>query len=546
MKKYQLLFILSFVSIFTFGQTSDTPLTSYTWKGNKTVSEKGYVVLKSGKRMEGNIILKGDAANVTEIHFSGEGKEIDFPMTALKSYGLAWAEQTGSGETVNLGAAICDHEENLFTWEGSEMVMGIKKQNTKSQNGYVVKKDGSRIEGELQLIKVNDVLNEFKLKTVSGKVKIPYRQVSNYGLLLTINDLTKSGKKVYKDEAKNFHLGTVYLANGSAEEGLIAFKEKTLINPNNSSLGNKYVGLYFAASKDAVIRSYSIDELTSVTHNSLKYSPYQGGFVEENEMNNASYRNKLKELNEGVLTYNDGTTEKGLIALVDQKAANFKSRDGIITRYSSDQIKRFDVTIGIEKKAVVNIDNNLTEEFYKGTTFWAYDNPASTTINWEKTNAARNLVSISSSATSALIVSQDAKKKGYESNLDSLIMSSSAEELKVYRDAMLAVQGYKTSEELQERCKDQTILKYDFALNLAISGKEAQEKIILYYDEKIIKNLITNETYLLYQNKKYLTEKLEGLLMGCYTFLTLDKKQQKEYYDLDNIAETAKMLEECY
>ncbi|MEZ5195895.1 MAG: hypothetical protein R2764_05720 [Bacteroidales bacterium] len=156
------------------------------------------------------------------------------------------------------------------------------------------------------------------------------------------------------------------------------------------------------------------------------------------------------------------------------------------------------------------------------------------------------MVSIGTSTTSALVVSQDAKKKGYETNLDSIIMVSSAEELKVYRDALVAVQGYKSSEELQDKCQDPTIKKYDAALNLAIGGKEAREKIFIYYDELILKNLMTNETYLLYQDKKYLKEKLEGLLMGCYTYLMLDKKEQKDYYDLDIIGETAKMLDECY
>ncbi|MEZ5195893.1 MAG: hypothetical protein R2764_05710 [Bacteroidales bacterium] len=215
-----------------FSQQSDIPLTSYSWKGNKTISEKGYVVLQSGKRMDGNIILEGSPANVTGLHFSGDGKEIDFPMAALKSYGLAWADQSDSGNPTNLGPAICDHEESLFSWKMPQTVNDRKIENTKPSSGYVVKKDGTKIEGELQLKKINGAISEFEVKTDSDKFKIPFNQVSNYGLLLTIDELTKSGEKEYNDEAKNFHQGTVYLTDGTQEEGLIAFKEKTLINSN--------------------------------------------------------------------------------------------------------------------------------------------------------------------------------------------------------------------------------------------------------------------------------------------------------------------------
>jgi len=425
--------------------------------------------------------------------------------------------------------------------------MGKNVQDTKPRNGYVVKKDGSRLEGMLQLSKVEGVLSVFKLKIVSGKkLKIPFSQVSNYGLLLTIDELTKSGAKEYKDEARNFHLGIVNLSNGPQKEGLIAFKEKVYINPKNTSLGYKYVGLFFAANREDVIKSIPFEDIVSVNHNSIVYSPYEGGFVTENSMKNDKFANKLKRFNEGVLTLKDGTTINGHIALVNKGSANYKSREGVITLYKSDKIKRFDVTVDVEKKAVVNVDDKLTEEFYLGKTFWAYDNPTPTTINWKKTNLVRNGVSLTTSATSSLIISHDEKKLGYESDLDSLIMSSTTEELKQYRDALLLVQGYETSEELQEKCTIVTVKKYDFALNFAIAGREAREKIILYYNEVILKNLKTNETLLLYQDKKYLKGHLEGLMMGCYTYLMLEKKEQKKYYDLNIIGETAQMLDECY
>ena len=214
--------------------------------------------------------------------------------------------------------------------------------------------------------------------------------------------------------------------------------------------------------------------------------------------------------------------------------------------FKSKEIKRFDVKVEGEQKAMITIDGKLTEEFYKGTTFFAYDNPTSSTINEKRTNTARSLVGMSTSLTSAIVISEDEKKNGYETNLDSLVMYSSIENLKKYRQTIVALNGYSTSEELQDKSSNETAKKYDAALGLAIGGKEAKEKIVIYYDEIILKNIKTNETYLLYKDKKDLNGKLEGLLMGCYTFLSLDKKEQKQYYDIGNIAKTTKMLDECY
>ncbi|MEZ5195894.1 MAG: hypothetical protein R2764_05715 [Bacteroidales bacterium] len=82
-------------------------------------------------------------------------------------------------------------------------------------------------------------------------------------------------------------------------------------------------------------------------------------------MDNANFRDKLKMFNEGTLTLKDGTTKKGQVALINQQSANYKSREGIIELIGSDKIERFDVTIGLENKAIINIDNKLTEEFFK-------------------------------------------------------------------------------------------------------------------------------------------------------------------------------------
>lgn len=69
-------------------QTNDSPAGAYQWKKGKTELQSGYVVLKSGKRMDGKISLIGSASQVTEVAYEGDGKDIKFPAASLKAYGL--------------------------------------------------------------------------------------------------------------------------------------------------------------------------------------------------------------------------------------------------------------------------------------------------------------------------------------------------------------------------------------------------------------------------------------------------------------------------
>lgn len=155
-----------FFGTFSSAQTNDSNPTDYVWKGKRTVSQKGYVVLKSGKKLEGKISLRGSQSAIKSIPFNGE-KEIDFPLSALTSYGLAVSSSNTSnqegGSSSNSGP-ICDHNPELFTWRDMGEQMEKQIHNTKPRNGYVILRDGSRMEGELQLKKVDGVMTEIKLK----------------------------------------------------------------------------------------------------------------------------------------------------------------------------------------------------------------------------------------------------------------------------------------------------------------------------------------------------------------------------------------------
>lgn len=549
MKNILLITLSLFIFLSISAQTNESNASLYIWKKKKTEHQNGYVVLKSGKRLEGTISLKGAKENVIGIQFIGDGKEIDFPITALNAYGLnisGGSSHNGNKNIVNTASVICETDPKLFVWRDQGEVMGKKITNTKPQNGYIIKRDGSRIEGKLQLKKTDGILSQIRITSAVGKLKLKTPEVASYGLLMTVNELTKNGEKTYKDKAKNFETGSVHLKNGEVLNGLVAFRKREYLDQNKTWKGYKYQGFFFAENSNSTVKTYSNNEIEYITHAQLKYSPYDGGFISETELDNVSFVNKLKEFNTGILTLKNGNKLEGAVALVNKESARIKLPNGTIKLYQVNEINRFDVMVEGEKKAVINNDELLTEELFNGKTFWVYKNPRPTHINQFKTDMAGGALSLGTSATSATIISKDAKKHGYETNLDSVILNSSAERLEEIRGAFLKLQGYKTSQELQDRSSNESAKKYDTALSLAIAGKKARDSVKVYYNEYVLINKNTNERYILYKKKKEVNAQLEGLLKGCYTFLSLEKKAQKQYYDLDNLTKTVTILDECY
>ena len=108
----------------SIGQTNETPDANYQWKKKNTELQKGYVVLRSGKRLEGMISLEGSPGNLESIYFEGDGKEIDFPVAALKAYGLdaseGMAAQTPAGAAPGSKSTTPD---SYYEWTQTGTVM---------------------------------------------------------------------------------------------------------------------------------------------------------------------------------------------------------------------------------------------------------------------------------------------------------------------------------------------------------------------------------------------------------------------------------------
>jgi hypothetical protein len=133
--------------------------------------------------MEGSVSLKGEPGHVKEVILNSSGKEIKFKTTSLKAYGIKYQPLTN------------DTDEELYEWVGGGVVMGKVITQTVARKGYVILATGERIEGDLTLRKTDGVFDQIKVKSDNGKGKYELPEVNNYGLLLTIAEMTNNGKK---------------------------------------------------------------------------------------------------------------------------------------------------------------------------------------------------------------------------------------------------------------------------------------------------------------------------------------------------------------
>jgi len=348
MKSAALLLLFSITTSLLLSQINETPARYYQWKGNKTEPSSGFVILKSGKKLEGQISLKGSPTNITDIIFVGDGKEIAFPPAALQSYGLTGI--TAEAATAASGP-INDSPENMYNWQFFGVVMNKEIFVTESRNGYVILTDGSKHEGELKLKKKGGVLEDFEVKTAAGKIKYEVAQVAHYGYNLSDAEfqqitLTKSAGELYS--------GKILTSSGmqTGEIGLFGFRpgglsySKFIFKNNNGNLTEytpSTVGTFFISTNKG---------------EEFKYIAYNGVYVEEGFDGNVFrlYRNpNPTTVNEFATSMAKSATQATATVVAtaavkaDQKQNNYDSNMDSVIRVSStaDLIKLRDGLVSL-------------------------------------------------------------------------------------------------------------------------------------------------------------------------------------------------------
>ncbi len=203
-----------FAYSFSLAQIADTPLSEYVWKGGKTKLEKGYVILKSDKKLEGLISLKGSLSSITEVYFEGEDKKIKFPPSALKAYGLFRATSSNTLSSKRTSSEpVNDSPESMYEWMDRGVVMDKVITVSKPRDGYVVLKSGKKITGILKLKRKDDVLTNYEVKTLSKKkVKGDVSELVSYGYNVSEEAVAQEN---LNSLAKDFSQGTVKGQSGS-------------------------------------------------------------------------------------------------------------------------------------------------------------------------------------------------------------------------------------------------------------------------------------------------------------------------------------------
>jgi hypothetical protein len=197
------------ISMHANAQANESPAGAYQWKRGKTEWQVGYVVLKSGKRMDGKISLIGSATQVNEVAYEGNGKEIKFPAASLQSYGLVGINLNAS--TSVSGGPINESPETMYEWRNMGVVMNKVITSSTPRAGYVVLHNGTKYEGELKLRRKDGILEDIEVKTVGGKEKFDAPEVARYGYTVSQEEVAQTN---LAKQSKTAFQGTIATPTG--------------------------------------------------------------------------------------------------------------------------------------------------------------------------------------------------------------------------------------------------------------------------------------------------------------------------------------------
>lgn len=330
-----ILIICFLISYSVSAQINDSPAGAYTWKKGKTEMQSGYVVLKSGKRLEGKISLHGSSSAVNEIEFEGDGKELKFPAASLKSYGLTNVNPNASTSTA--AAAVNDSPESMYEWRNMGVVMGKVIQSTQPRAGYVILRNGQRLEGELKLRKKDNVLEDIEIKTPTGKEKFDVPEVAHYGY--TVSEAEVVQAKLAR-ESKDNYPGSILTSNGVLTGEVALFRGQ----------GQRYLERITFKGADGQYAEYNPKTISGFTYlnkgKTYTYTVVDGKFVSELFLGKTFqvYRNpNPTTINEFATSMAKGLMQVGTTAAAtaavkkDQEKNNYVSNMDSILRVSTTE-----------------------------------------------------------------------------------------------------------------------------------------------------------------------------------------------------------------
>jgi len=287
---------------------NQSPLSYYDWKNDKRKAnaepERGFVQLHSGETLEGKILIEGRSSDsplagnnffaIETLTFVDEyGGEKEFMRKDIKSFGriLPW-----------------DLAPNHLVMSGSAVVMG--KSKSKKLPGFVIKNNGERLEGTMQLVVKNSMKSDSKIKSDlvdeiymdidESTVKLDLDDLFAYGMTgLTINKLTNNQDIKYTVEEMNFHPGTLKTKDGSSKNGYLAY----FPTPGN------YYGVYFAENFNSEVEIIAMEDIEDATQEISLIEAFSGYGMDASSSKNSNINGYIVDLSarkyEGTISLNE-------------------------------------------------------------------------------------------------------------------------------------------------------------------------------------------------------------------------------------------------
>lgn len=496
---------------------NQSPLSYYDWKNDKRKEneepERGFVQLQSGETLEGKILIEGRSSDsplagnnffaIETLTFVDEyGGEKEFRRKDIKSFGriLPW-----------------DLAPKHLVMSGSAVVMG--KSKSKKMSGFVIKNNGDRVEGTMQLVVKNSMKSDSKIKSdlvdeiymdINGSTeKMDMDDIFAYGMTdLTINKLTNNQDIKYTVEEMNFHPGTLKTKDGSSKNGFLAY----FPTPGN------YYGVYFAENFNSEVEIIAMEDIEDATQEVSLIEAFSGYGMDASSSKNSNINGYIVDLSarkyEGTISLNEDNDWWA-------RSIDFTDEDNNKISYGGTEALPIAYFVLDGQMYVQNKDVFVKTEEMKSP-FTLLNNPyvdnSSKLGNMAMTMAANQLSQdIGESVASSTVAFQMATGM----DLSSLDSKSNNGLQAAYNLGNAATEGL------------------SFLANKAINGSGKVPKLAKKGRDFNVFNSTTGE--LAHADK----DNWEYLLEGCLTYLKADKNTKKAIHAYDDL-KMQEYVNKCY
>ncbi|MEQ8925049.1 MAG: hypothetical protein RLO81_04505 [Fulvivirga sp.] len=330
-------FILLLLSVCGRAQKNTSQENNYKTRGSisydySTKYDNGYVILSDGTELQGQISLYG--ASYDKIWgvkiITTSGRKLILYDTSVKEFGLR--------------DGVVNETPYDFTWYQKDSKL-IDVRKGYAPYGYVKLKDGSQVEGKIELREVKSKLVSIEIRdNDKNKIKIDVENISSYGAKLFKDEKFVGPWKLVNwkprysdlsnDKSYSFK-GYIILNNGSRKEGLLTVYKKENIM------------------KDVEVNDEKIDYTDIKEYGfAFKIEDYYAYISEDNDPNNV-YSNPIETLfAPGIIKLSDDSTLKGLVA----KANTSESSDVLYAKDKNSNVQFF------ESYLVDEIEQEVSQE----------------------------------------------------------------------------------------------------------------------------------------------------------------------------------------